>query len=185
MTAEAAKGGVAREAPDDRAREGAAGQGCLLIARASCGRVTRDLDRAFVVPTVDGGSVGGACIVGWMGSLAPYGGLWEVGHLVARQLQFQPLDLNSLPAPSPPATERAMPELPSPPSAQAQDATAPEEGAAPTPATTSEKASDRPSPPDIARSGRSKSGFDLLQPPVGFSTGPGLGGEGLPKVRRG
>lgn len=53
--------------PDHRAREGAACHGCLLIAEPSCERMNRDLDRAFVVPTVDDG--GGACAFfgGWVG----------------------------------------------------------------------------------------------------------------------
>jgi hypothetical protein len=43
---------------DGRHREGAACHGCLLIAEPSCERMNADLDRAFVVETVDEGSAG-------------------------------------------------------------------------------------------------------------------------------
>ena len=39
-------------AEEGRHREGAACHGCLYIAEPSCERMNRDLDRAFVVPTV-------------------------------------------------------------------------------------------------------------------------------------
>ena len=38
---------------EGRDREGAACHGCLLIAEPSCERMNRDLDRAFIVPTVE------------------------------------------------------------------------------------------------------------------------------------
>jgi hypothetical protein len=52
---------------DNRAREGAACHGCLLIAEPSCERMNRDLDRAFVVPTVDEDSAECAFFGAWMG----------------------------------------------------------------------------------------------------------------------
>ncbi len=46
----------APDGPEDgRGREGAACHGCLLIAEPSCERMNRDLDRAFVVPTLEDG----------------------------------------------------------------------------------------------------------------------------------
>lgn len=59
--------------PDDpqegRHREGAACHGCLLIAEPSCERMNRDLDRTFVVPTVESGSEDVAFLGEWVGGL--------------------------------------------------------------------------------------------------------------------
>ena len=48
---------------DGRHREGAACHGCLLIAESSCERMNRDLDRALVVETLEGGDA--AFFAGW------------------------------------------------------------------------------------------------------------------------
>ena len=55
---------VGRE--EGRGREGAACHGCLLIAEPSCERMNRDLDRAFVVPTVAQGSEDVAFLAPWI-----------------------------------------------------------------------------------------------------------------------
>jgi hypothetical protein len=52
---------------EGRHREGAACHGCLLIAEPSCERMNRDLDRTFVVPTVDEGSDDVAFFASWVG----------------------------------------------------------------------------------------------------------------------
>lgn len=49
---------------EDRLRHGAACHGCLLISEPSCERMNRDLDRALVVPTVEGGDA--AFLQGWI-----------------------------------------------------------------------------------------------------------------------
>jgi len=49
---------------EGRFREGAACHGCLLIGEPSCERMNQDLDRAFVVPTVDNADA--AFLADWM-----------------------------------------------------------------------------------------------------------------------
>ncbi len=50
---------------EGRRREGAACHGCLLIAEPSCERMNRDLDRTFIVPTVEEGSEDVAFLGDW------------------------------------------------------------------------------------------------------------------------